>query len=279
MPADGACLAPDPALAAAVAAACPALRGHPWQGLSGGRINRLWRVGGAVVKAYRPERASPLFPNDPQAEARVLRHLAGRGLAPVLLAQGAGWIVYRHCPGRIWQQGPAPVARALGAVHRLAPPPGLRALPMGGAAIMAAARGLPVPAGLPLMPRADAPAPARRVLVHGDPVPGNLILRAGRVVLIDWQCPGAGDPVDDLALFLSPAMQALYRGAPLSAGESAAFLAAYPDGATVARYLALRPLLHWRIAAHCALRAAQGATDYAAALRLELALLPATAAG
>ena len=40
---------------------------------------------------------------------------------------------------------------------------------------------------------------------------------------------GPGGPVDDLALFLSPAMQVLYRGRPLTAEEGAAFLDAYPN--------------------------------------------------
>jgi hypothetical protein len=67
-------------------------------------------------------------------------------------------------------------------------------------------------------------------------------------------------------------MQWLYRGAPLSADETSAFLSAYGNPATIARYRALAPVLHWRIAAHCAWRAARGDTDYAQAMRLESAL-------
>jgi hypothetical protein len=68
-------------------------------------------------------------------------------------------------------------------------------------------------------------------------------------------------------------MQQLYRGRPLSAGETAAFLAAWPRGAEVARYRLLAPLLHWRLAAHCAARARRGDAGYGDALRLELAAL------
>jgi hypothetical protein len=66
-------------------------------------------------------------------------------------------------------------------------------------------------------------------------------------------------------------MQVLYRGRPLTAEEGAAFLDAYPNRRTVERYLRLAPLLGWRIAAHCALRAARGDQGYAEALRLQLA--------
>jgi aminoglycoside phosphotransferase (APT) family kinase protein len=133
---------------------------------------------------------------------------------------------------------------------------------MGSAAIRAHGAGF---AGdLPAPPDPGVPPPARPRLVHGDAVPGNLIATpAGAVVAIDWQCPAAGDPADDLSLFLSPAMQRLYRGAPLSAGERARFLAAYPDRTTVERFLALEPLLAWRIAAHCRWRARRGEADYA----------------
>lgn len=259
---------PDTALRAAVRASLPEI-GRDWQPLQGGRSNRVWRIGDLVVKHYRPETATPLFPNDPATEAAALRQF-GPDLAPEYRASGAGWLAYGFLPGPCWASGPADVARLLFRVHRATPPAGLRRLPMGAAAIAADAAGFAGP-GLPPCPQVppvDLPAP---VPVHGDPVPGNIVVTARGLRLIDWQCPGLGDPVDDLALFLSPAMQWLYRGAPLAEAEVAAFLAAYPDAATVRRYLVLRPVLHWRIAAHCAFRAARGDAAYADALRLELA--------
>lgn len=259
---------PDAALCAALRTSLPGM-GADWLPLQGGRSNRVWRIGDLVVKQYRPESATPLFPNDPVAEAAALRQL-GPDLAPDYRASGAGWLAYGFLPGPNWTSDPAGVARLLAQVHRAAPPAGLRRLPMGAAAIAAHAAGFAGP-GLPScpeVPQVDLPPP---VLVHGDPVPGNIVVTAQGLRLIDWQCPGLGDPVDDLALFLSPAMQWLYRGAPLAEAEAAAFLAAYPDAATVRRYQALRPLLHWRIAAHCAFRAARGDAAYAEALRLELA--------
>ena len=77
-------------------------------------------------------------------------------------------------------------------------------------------------------------------------------------------------PPEDLAAFLSPAMHWLYTGSCLTADQSATFLAGYPDAITRARYAALAPVLHWRIAAHCAWKARRGDADYAQALRLEL---------
>jgi thiamine kinase-like enzyme len=108
-------------------------------------------------------------------------------------------------------------------------------------------------------------------LIHADAVAGNLIDGPGGVTLIDWQCPASGDPTEDLATFLSPAMQWLYRGRVLSPQETEAFLAAYPDPAVTDRYLRLQPLYRWRMAAHCLWKADRGAPDYEKALAAELA--------
>ena len=68
-------------------------------------------------------------------------------------------------------------------------------------------------------------------------------------------------------MFLSPAMQSLYRGNVLTRDEEAQFAAAYPDHRVVARYYALKPWFHWRMAAYCCWR---GDLD---AMRLEMAAL------
>jgi thiamine kinase-like enzyme len=102
-------------------------------------------------------------------------------------------------------------------------------------------------------------------------VAGNLIDGPGGITLIDWQCPASGDPTEDVATFLSPAMQWLYRGRVLSPPETEAFLSAYPDPDVTTRYLRLRPLYRWRMAAHCLWKADRGAPDYEQALAAELA--------
>ena len=104
-------------------------------------------------------------------------------------------------------------------------------------------------------------------------MPGNIITGPQGITLIDWQCPALGDPAEDLAAFLSPAMQWLYRGQTLTPDQEQVFLSAYPNPETTARYRALKPLFHWRMAAHCLWKSERGAQDYATALRLELQAL------
>jgi hypothetical protein len=250
----------------------------PWIPLSGGRTNRVWRVGARVVKVYAPDADSPLFPNDPEAEARALVHFGPMGLAPRLVARGDGWVAYDHVPGQCWRSGPEDVARLLARLHQSkAPAEGFRPLAGGSAALQAQVCrlvGLACP-GVP-MPKVALVAPAAACPLHGDAVPGNIIRKPdGGLCLIDWQCPAIGDPAEDLAVFLSPAMQQIYRGVPLSAAEVDAFLNAYPDPATADRYLALKPLFHLRMAAHCLWRAARGAEGYEQAARLELSQIGA----
>jgi thiamine kinase len=261
---------PPPRLATQVRAALPGLAGSAWVPLSGGRTNRLWRVGDTVVKAYDPAAASPLFPNDPVAEARALALLGPLGLAPRLLGDGAGWVAYAHVEGDAGQGDPAPVARALHRLHQLRPA-GFRSAALGSAALLAQARAIAGACTGPLPPPPADPGivPAPACLIHGDAVPGNVIAGPQGVTLIDWQCPALGDPAEDLATFLSPAMQWLYRGATLPKADAERFLAAYPDAAVVARYRALARVFRWRMAAHCLWKAERGAPDYARALALE----------
>ncbi len=253
----------------------PDLANHDWLLLSGGRSNLVWRVGALVVKAFDAGAQSPLFPNDPAAEARALRLCAPLNLAPALRAQGAGWIAYDHVAGPVWSTDVASVARILNRVHRtpvLAD--SFRNLPMSGDGLIAAAISMTADCLGDLPPPPPNPGisfQASRSLLHGDAVPGNIIESAKSLILIDWQCPALGDPIEDIAAFLSPAMQWLYRGAVLTKAETADFLLAYPDAATVARYRAYAPILHWRMAAHCLWKAARGAADYARAAELELA--------
>jgi len=258
-----------------------------WTAMPGGRTNRLWRVShGAegeslVVKSYAGAAANPMFPNDPVAEALTLRHLSGRGLAPefraLLRTPKGACLVYRYAPGAAWRGNPAPVARLLRRLHRLPAPDGLRALPGDADDLVAQTRRilahLPVEQAqrhLARQPAQAQPPPARcDALLHGDVVPGNLVVEGDRAILIDWQCPARGDPVEDLAIFLSPAMQQLYRGSPLSGSERAAFLAEYDDPETVARLHALAPWHHWRMAAYCLWRMHCGASEYAAGYAME----------
>ena len=257
--------------------------------LEGGRINRVWRLRGVlydlVLKLYDPEGATPLFANDPLREATCLSALANSGLAPAPVAGNARaerpWILYRHLPGARWADGVEAVARVLARVHGHPPLDGLPTAPGGSAGItrqtleiLSLCRSSEAETLLRCQPRGDVAPSGLRRLLHGDPVPGNIVMQGGHAALIDWQCPALGDPAGDLAIFTSPAMQKIYRGAPLNATENDAFLGAYPDPTTVERFHVLRPWYHWRMAAYCLFQVERGRAEYAEGLSLECAALP-----
>lgn len=265
---------PPQTLQNAVDQALPS-RNADWHPLQGGRVNAVWRVGDIVVKQFQPSGDSPLFPNDPVAEAAALTLLAPCGLAPNLVANGQGWLAYRYCPGSAWKSDTGLVANTLTRLHQTpVPTNAFRAGQNGSAQLLAQAKTIAGLCHQTLPPPPPDPniAPGPTCLVHGDLVPGNMIAHQGQLTLIDWQCPAIGDPVEDIATFLSPAMQSLYRGAPLTQAEINTFRAACPP-ARVQRYDQLAAIYHWRMAAHCLWKAAQDAPDYAKALHLELAAL------
>lgn len=260
----------DPSLHQALSDLAPGLSLGDAQRLAGGRTNHVWRIGPVVLKCHEPAGATPLFPNDPQAETTALRLFAPRGIAPHLLAEGAGWLICRYLPRQETPPTPASVAHLLHRLHSH-PVPGapFRILPNGSAAILAHARSF-APAGLPAPPDDPQVPPVAPRPIHGDAVPGNILSTPSGPVLIDWQCPGMGDPAEDLATLLSPAMMWLYTGEKQDEGWREALLHAYPDRATADRTRTLLPLFRWRIMAHCAWKASRGDADYAPALRIEL---------
>lgn len=265
--------------------------GSYWVALSGGRTNAVWRVdppdGGPakVCKLFRAEGETPLFDNDPASERLALEALAGTSLAPGLVAAGATAagqsLVYAHVAGRGWtaQDDPAPVARALARLHACTAPVGLPKKPMGPEFLRE--QTLAMLAGLGaggadlggLEPAIPALPTVQAVFLHGDATAGNALVVDSDITFIDWQCPARGDAAEDLAVFLSPAMQMVSGNAQLSVAQEEAFLAAYGDASTVARYRTLRPLFHWRMAAYARWRAARGDTGYAAAAEAEIAAL------
>ena len=95
----------------------------------------------------------------------------------------------------------------------------------------------------------------RRSLVHTDCGPGNIVRTRGGLMLIDWQCPGRGDAVEDIACFLSPAMMILYECPPHTHVARDAFLEAYGNPSVIARYRRDAAAWHYRIGAYCVWRA------------------------
>lgn len=257
-----------------------------WSALPGGRTNASWRLTGsggedAILKIYRRCGQNPLFPNNPDAEARLLTYLHSHRIAPKLVAhfnvEDVDCVLYHALPGRPWSEGVEDVAQLIQKLHKVTPPAGLRLTVSGADAIRDHAQAilrlaeetLDAPAAVAEASGAECLEP---VLLHGDIVPGNLIRGAEDLRLIDWQCPAIGDPTEDLAVFLSPAMQLLYRGFPLSREEAAAFLGQF-DEAQQSRYQSLAPVYHFRMAAYCLWQVKRGRAEYQQALAAELGVL------
>lgn len=283
---------PPKALVAAWQAFRPDLiaPGAQWGALSGGQTNAVWKVrgpgpDGIVIKLFSPQGETPLFANDPDAEVAALTALAGTNLAPGLVASlltpAGRSLAYTFVPGQSWraQDNPGDVAHALARLHARPVPKTLRASDVGPERLVDAARAMTSPgqATLPIPVQEPATAaPPRRFFLHGDPTASNTLVTPSGITFVDWQCPSVGDPADDLAIFLSPAMQIVSGNSPLPRHKEAVFLAAYaqtaPDGAaTVARYRALAPLYHARMAAYAAWRTARGEPAYAHAADVERA--------
>ncbi|MEI6762119.1 MAG: phosphotransferase, partial [Betaproteobacteria bacterium] len=127
------------------------------------------------------------------------------------------------------------------------------------------------------------------VLVHTDCGPGNMVSSPDGLRLIDWQCPGIGDGLQDVVTFLSPAMQVLYGYPVLTDGQEQQFLKAYVSALdeplsdareTQARLNSVRSSHHYRFAAYCAMRVQDTAASdertsrlYRVALQAEIELL------
>lgn len=257
-----------------------------WSRLLGGRSNPVWYVvsddmpHALVCKLFDDAAATPLFANEGTREALVLKHLEGKEIAPTLVAfldcaLGPS-VLYQHLEGAPWSGAVEDVAQLMARLHRVEAPKGLPELMTSPVSLIAETRAMLQGAGTPLSdaPKVNGtlPTPTRRFL-HGDIVPGNIVATSDGLRLIDWQCPAVGDPAADIAIFLSPAMQVLYGNRPLTREEHAAFLAAYVaaggDAVGAARYTALKPLFHWRMAAYCHWKAAHGDAAYASVAELE----------
>jgi aminoglycoside phosphotransferase (APT) family kinase protein len=271
--------------------------------LAGGYRNEVWKVrtpsGTVIEKRYAedPGSPNPMYPNLPDHEALAMVHLAGTGCAPELVSYRPGdashdtVVTYRYVHGRAWGRGVADVARLLHRVHHVDPPDAMRSLHRSADDARVHADSMiddTVSSALRARLQAARPTdaattpPHRLSLVHTDCGPGNVIRHRDGILLIDWQCPGLGDAVEDVACFLSPAMMILYDTRPHGPLARRAFLEAYEDGAIVDRYHSDGPAWHYRIGAYCVWRAArltrrqpEVAARYRRALAAELALLEA----
>jgi thiamine kinase len=266
--------------------------------LAGGYWNLVLRLKSAshdwVVKVFdqRPERR--LFPILPDSEARAMTALAGLGLAPDPVAYfpetaaRPAVLVYRFHEGEPWRSNTARVAQLLKRQHAMKPD-GFRLLATEPDAILAQGDWLirDIDDDFVLRLRTARPAvrpvPRPRLgFVHTDAGPGNLIEGPEGLRLIDWQCPGIGDPAEDLYSFLAPCFQILFQHAPLTEDECREFFAAYANDGIAGRLRAMEPSYAYRMLAYCCLRRYRlsgqdeiAAERYRRAIEAELPLLEA----
>jgi thiamine kinase len=250
--------------------------------LAGGYWNEVVRIDFVdgrrwVVKRFASVSDNPYFPVEPDAEDAAIRFLAGAEITadPITYLPEHRLLVTEFLPGPPWQGDLVEAARLLRRVHSHHPQGLFRQLPVGTDELMTHAELILDWGGTDLdLPRpTPGVAGVRDALVHTDCGPGNMISTPQGLRLIDWQCPGIGDPVEDLACFTSPAIQILYLRRPLRSAEVATMLTAYDEPQTIDRFHQLRHAHHWRMAAYCAARAKRLAhSDPAVAERYRLAL-------
>jgi hypothetical protein len=247
--------------------------------LTGGYLNQVFRLRGKeqgddfdwVVKFFMPETELALFPNLPvdERKATYLASTIGRAPQPLTWLETVDGpvLVYEFCEGEIWRDGVGEVGLLLRDLRTLDTTDyGFREVPVSPVDILAEgdaflpkihsemrwhlAKARPQPIEIESVPGS---------FLHTDIGPGNIIVAkdSGRLVVIDWQCPAVGDPVQDVIAFLSPAFQILYSRRPLTTAEEAEFFAAYDDPELQRRYEKLLPFYDWRMAGYCATRQAK----------------------
>jgi len=260
--------------------------------LTGGFWNQVYRlqVGEKrmVIKQFFKGVTNPMFPVMPDTEAAALSYLQGSACAPEPIAYlpqtpAGDILLYGYVAGLPWQFDPQnaekctkDVADLLARVHRTPidanAKNSFRLLPQSPKELYAHSLTMlgeceeTVRGSLEHLKQtlANCPltAPCEPVLVHTDCGPGNIIVGDAGPCLIDWQCPGLGDPLQDVFTFASPAMQILYRCEPLADGVIQHFFQSYfqaqSAGLDVDAMKARLPLVqvyhHFRFAAYCAYR-------------------------
>jgi Phosphotransferase enzyme family len=263
--------------------------------------SRFWRmdVPGRVyvIKEFFPDNEeNPLYPTLPHQEADALNVLARHALAPDLEAfatspTGTPILIYGYAPPK---SGEIDVGEAADLIGRFAamsePVPGHQTVPAGfhevlerGDAILAAIPHSRKAVNLKRLRPVDAAVPRKKIkrsLVHRSFCLGTIQTTGDGARLIDWQFAGMGDPVEDIACFVSPGLATLYGLHPLVAELEELFLEKYPDQQIVDRFLTERTAYHWCLAAYCLMRNetlmhsnAPAARAYGRALEAEVDLL------
>lgn len=283
--------------------------------LTGGYWNRVYRLRSKdhpnldwVVKNFVQVAVNPMFPIMPTAEYAALRFMQEQACAPTPVAFIAdspegSLLVYEYVKGSSWNDDLDAAATLLARVHSIPIDAfamnAFRKLPTDVPNLLEHAEGMlqchqsalsdSVRNFLPKVSMQTVHPVRREALVHTDCGPGNMVSSPDGLRLIDWQCPGIGDGLQDVVTFLSPAMQVLYGYPVLTVAQEQQFLEAYfselgegPTDAqeTLARLESTRSSHHYRFAAYCAMRAQDTAnTDektsrlYSVALKEEVHIL------
>lgn len=262
---------------------------------------RFWRLDvpgrSFVIKEFFPENEdNPLYPTLPRQEADALAVLARYDLSPDLEAfgqspSGAPILVYGYPTPRSDEIDVAEAAKLIGRFAALKEPiPGHQTVPAGyhevlerGDTMLALIPASRKAANLKRLRPADGAVTKKTVarsLVHRSFCLGTIQATGDGARLIDWQFAGLGDPVEDIACFVSPGLATLYGLHPLVAHAEEMFLKHYPDRDTVSRFEEERTAYHWCLAAYCLLRHetlmhsnAPAARAYGRALEEEVDLL------
>jgi aminoglycoside phosphotransferase (APT) family kinase protein len=252
--------------------------------LRGGRTSGVYRLeipgraGSLVLKVSRPDRETPVFDNRPQDEWAILCALSSKGIAPMPVskstyADGMHLLVYQFEAGSNGASDATALAQLLRTVHAAPTPEYLPARNGSAGHLMAEADKMCADIPLPdwiaaLRPTLPHAAPGPGCLVHRDPIASNIISdHTGTPLLIDWQCPAVGDPLEDIAHATSPAMSYVYGGDdPFCTHE---VLEAYGNSALIRHASAFLSLYRWRMICYCHWKAMQGAQIYADAMARE----------
>ena len=214
--------------------------------LMGGLNNHSWRLEAAGLRyvVRLSSSGDESLGVDRGSEAALLAAAGAAGLAPTLVFCDLEnrLLITQYVDGEVWTladarepRNIARMAHALTRLHGLEPPAGVRVRSFHEQALrletVVRATGGATDARLTarageVFARLDA-ANARRAPCHDDLHHLNVVDDGRRLVLIDWEYGGLGDPIFDLASFVS------YQA--LDANAVAQFLAAYAGPADAAR--------------------------------------------
>ena len=242
--------------------------------LTGGFWNDVYRLQGNgrdwVLKHFRAANPDSLYPILPQAEALALQTLRGLQIAPepVAFLPDGPLLVYEYFAGDVWREDMVGVGRLLRRLHDVPVPPdsGFRHLPLTPADILQQGDHIleqAEPDALVQQLHAARPIPQLRpplshlALVHTDAWVGNFIQNGREIRLIDWQCPGLGNAVEDVWTFLESGYEMLLGRHRFSEQVQAEFWQGYGQTAMRHHLRYMAPYYAYRVAAHCCLRQQQ----------------------